>query len=240
MVSLSKFDDNDIAKIEQLVQSEFKKWLSTKIVEADLTDFFGPIYYTNPEEFRFRCGDVKMLKGISDYIKSAVEMKGYNYFMTRENPSEPHHVPTDLSSQLFNAALKCLEPYGENITRRFQPYMVRVEVVGRQIKGSVHCILCDLPEYRQAKTRKDFYSQHWNGDKWSVINLKTHLNGHKPTTEEEDVTKDVTSTMTNSGIVSKSLAPNSDDLIEAQMELVECKVEMDPGFNSSMCVSESW
>lgn len=221
-MSLRKFDDNDIANIENMVRNELKNWLNTNVAEADFTDFFGPIYFANPEEFRFRCGDVKMVKGISDHIKSTVETKGYGYFVPGSSRSEQYVNVEDLTSQLFDAALNLLQPYGENVTCHFHPYMVNVEVVDGKIKGGIHCILCDLPDYAfkksQARSRKHFYLQHWKGHQWLVSNFSTHLNSH--IAKEEDVmAKDATSTDTAGEIASQSIAPDSDDLIVSEMVL---------------------
>lgn len=80
VLSLQKFDKQDVNKMEQMVKDHHKDWLSEKMDEIKLPDYFGPIYEKKPEQFVFACGDVKMIEQIAEYVKSTVQKKGYAYF----------------------------------------------------------------------------------------------------------------------------------------------------------------
>lgn len=80
----------------------------------------------------------------------------------------------------------------------FKKDMVVVTNENREVKGLVHCVLCDIDvetDTRKKKRRKDYYSQYWNGQKWSLSNFTNHhLNKVHPRIKSDDDTASMQST----------------------------------------------
>ncbi|XP_031617257.1 uncharacterized protein LOC116337085 [Contarinia nasturtii] len=183
VLSLQKFENDDIIKIEQIAKNQFKNWLDEHEITTNLIDFFGPIYYSKPDQFTFTCGDIKMIQQISECVRSTVQKKGYGYLKGEISPS-PQNVERnesngeeELQEQLFNGILNLLQPYGECVTSLFKKDMV---IVGNQngvINGRVRCIICDTESEtgkKSKKRRQELYSQYWNGHKWLLSNFAYH------------------------------------------------------------------
>lgn len=68
--------------------------------------------------------------------------------------------------------------------------MVIVTNENGEIKGHVHCVVCDIDmetDPKPKKRRKDQYSQYWNGQKWSLSNFANHhLSKVHPITKNEN------------------------------------------------------
>lgn len=187
VLSLQKFDDYDIIEIEKMAKDQFKPWLDENLNTTNLVDYFGPIYHTKPDQFTFTCGDKKMMQQISEYVKSTVQKKGYGYFQGK-NSRCPQNVKQhavdhcevseeELQEKLFNGVLILLQPYGDHVTSLFKKEMALVTNENGEIKGVVHCVICDIDagtEKQTKKRRKNHYSQYWNGQKWIVSNFANH------------------------------------------------------------------
>lgn len=187
VLSLQKFDVEDINKIEQMVKHQFKSWLDENTDETDYVDYFGPIYYMKPDQFTFTCGDMKMIQQISEYVQSTIRKKGYEYFQGKnsqcfQKPKRYESVDCELSEEelrdeLYNAVLKILQPYGDHVISLFKKEMVVVTNENGEIRGLVHCVVCDSDiktEKKMNRKRKNSYSQYWNGNKWIISNFANH------------------------------------------------------------------
>lgn len=151
VLSLQKFDDDDIIKIEQMAKHQFKAWLDENTDTTNYVDYFGPIYHMKPDQFTFTCGDKKMIQQISEYVQSTIQRKGYGYFR-RENSRCSQNVKQhgtdnlsmeELQEELFNGILNLLQPYGDHVTSLFKKEMVVVSNENEEIRGLVHCVVCD-------------------------------------------------------------------------------------------------
>lgn len=186
VLSLQKFENDDIIEIERMAKNQFKPWLDENLDTINLVDYFGPIYHTNPEQFTFTCGDKKMIQQISEYVKSTVQRKGYGYFRGEKSQclQNVKHVidecevsEEDLGEQLFNGVLGLLQPYGNHLTSLFTKDMVVIRNENGQIKGFVRCVICNAEtdtDKEKKKRRKSQYSQYWNGQKWILSNFANH------------------------------------------------------------------
>lgn len=187
VLSMQKFDKDDVNKIEKTVKDHYKDWLNENMVEPNLLDYFGPIYEKKPEQFVFTCGDVKMIEQIAEYVKSTVQKKGYAHFKgvqiqclqssggdeTKSNYADM----TELKEKLFVGVSNLLEPYGEDVVSLFTREMVMVTMDNGAISGRVRCVLCDNAHEAGAKKKKgrtESYSQFWKGDRWCVSNFDSH------------------------------------------------------------------
>lgn len=200
MLSLQKLDNDDIIKIEQMAKDQFKDFLDRNTNATNFVDYFGPIYHTKPNEFIFTCGDIKMILQLSEYVQSTIRKNGYGYFQgenrrcyqnAKRNATDNRDTSEEeLQEELFNGVLILLQPYGENVTSLFKKEMVKVTNQNGEIKGLVHCVVCDTDvetEKTKKKKRKDYYSQYWNGQKWSLSNFANHhLNKVHPITKNEN------------------------------------------------------
>lgn len=90
-----------------------------------------------------------------------------------------------MQQELFNGVSNLLKPYGATVFSLFKKEMVEVSIENGEIKGRVHCVLCDTEtEKATKKKRKEFYSQYWNGHKWILSNFANHhLNNVHPIDE---------------------------------------------------------
>lgn len=187
VLSLQKLDNDDIINIEQMAKNEFKDWIDEQTHITNLVDYFGPIYHTKPQQFTFTCGDNKMIKQLSEYVQLTVRKKGYEYFQNKNRRCSQHSkrhgtdnrdlTEEELQDELFNGVLNLLQPYGDDVMSLFKKEMVEVTNENGQIKGLVHCVVCDTEKEtgsKMKKRRKDFYSQYWNGQKWSLSNFANH------------------------------------------------------------------
>lgn len=200
MLSLQKLDDDDIIEIEKTARDQFKNFLDENTDGTNFIDYFGPIYYTKPNKFTFNCGDKKMMKQLSEYVQSIIRKYGYGYFQGDNRRAHANvkrsgtalHVPSEeeLQEGLFNGVLNLLQPYGDRVTTLFKKEMVVVTNENGEIKGHVHCVVCDIEketEQKYKKRRKEQYSQFWNGQKWSLSNFANHhLNKVHPITKNEN------------------------------------------------------
>lgn len=187
VLSLQKLDNDDITQIEQMAKNRFKDWLYENTDTINLIDYFGPIYHTKPDQFTFTCGDKKMILQLSEYVQLTVRRKGYEYFQGKSHRSTKNsmrhgthnHDPSDdeLQEDLYNGVLSLLQPYGDDVMSLFTKEMVVVTNENGDIKGCVRCVLCDTEMAtgsKMKKRRKDFYSQYWTGQKWSLSNFANH------------------------------------------------------------------
>lgn len=82
--------DEDITQIEKSVREETTVFVEKKMKinfksdeylhhENQLVDYFGDSYASNPYNFRFEIGDIKIIKLIRDHIKNQNEMYGKKY-----------------------------------------------------------------------------------------------------------------------------------------------------------------
>lgn len=187
VLSLQKLDIDDIIKIEQTVKEQFKNWLDQNTDTTNFVDYFGPIYHARPNEFTLSCGDEKMILQLSEYVKTTIQRKGYEYFQgqnsrchqsTKRNRTNNYEISEEeLEEQLFNGVLHLLQPYGDHVTSLFKKEMVVVTNANGEIKGNVRCVVCEteIEAGKKMKTgRNKSYSQYWNGHKWILSNFANH------------------------------------------------------------------
>lgn len=187
VLSLQKLDDGDIVAMEKTIKDRYKNWLDERMENIDYIDFFGPIFDTNPEEFSFFCGDIRMIEQIAEYVRTTVQKRGYSYFRgvggrieeTNEcqDNDQHHHAEHDFQEQLFKAVADLLLPYGDEVVSLFKPEMVMVTIEDKLIKGRIRCILCEIElkaDKKKKRRRQEFYSQYWNGSSWCVSNFANH------------------------------------------------------------------
>lgn len=179
MLSLQKFDNNDISKIEQMAKDQYKNWLDENTDTNHFVDHFGPIYHTKPEQFTFTCGDIKMIQQISEYVQSTIRKKGYGYFKA-ENSRCPKNTKRhgtnnrdaseeELQQELFNGVSNLLQPYGEHVVSLFKKEMVIVANEDGVISGRVRCVICDTEFDTEGKKKK--------GGKSSIHNFGMEIDG---------------------------------------------------------------
>lgn len=233
MLSLQKFDDDDIIKIEQMAKHQFKAWLDENTDTKNFVDYFGPIYHSKPDQFTFTCGDRKMIQQLSEYVQSTIQRKGYGYFrgeISRCSQNNKRHGTDncvinekELQEELYNCVLNLLQPYGDHVISLFKKDMIVVENENGEIRGLVHCVVCDTEietEKTKKKKRKDFYSQYWNGQKWILSNFANHHlhNVHPIANDANQTPKESDTDEQNSRIKpSRSTSPVDDQLIDKRM-----------------------
>lgn len=185
VLSLQKFDVKDIDEIQKMIINEFKQHLEEKFEEINFTDFFGPLYETSPERFRFITGDIRMIEQIAEHVKTTVQKKGYRHFDEEKKRCETDdHKSNDdtdevMRESLFQGVLDLLKPYGSNVTSRFERDMIEFSMEGGVPKGRVKCILCNMESIK--KRRSASHAQYWNGNKWCLSNFAhKHLRNIHP------------------------------------------------------------
>lgn len=168
-----------------MAKDQFKDFLAENTDTTNFVDYFGPIYHTKPDQFTFTCGDKKMMHQLSEYVQSTIRKNGYGYFHgenrrcyqndKRHGTDDRDASVEDMQEELFNGVLNLLQPYGDHVTSLFKKEMVVVTNEEGEIKGLVHCVVCDNDvETEKKKRRKDYYAQYWNGQKWSLSNFANH------------------------------------------------------------------
>lgn len=197
MLSLQKFTTEDITKMQEMI-TEYKTFIdeNADIENLPYIDYFGPIYCKKPENFKFFCGDIKMISQLSEYVHQTIKRKGYGHFKaysqnSKQNVTNNCYVSEEqLQLELFNGVLALLKPYGENVVSLFKIEMATVVIEDSIISGRVRCVICDL-EYDTKKTnrkrRQELYAQFWSGNKWCFSNFANHhLNKLHPIKEDTD------------------------------------------------------
>lgn len=189
--------------------------------EKNFVDYFGPIYEKKPEGFSFSCGDVKMLKQISEYVQSTVRKKGYRYFKgdsrCPQNEGQSETVDSgasdvEIKEKLFDGILNLLQPYGEDVVSLFKKDMVIVTNENGTISGRIRCVLCDTQfgiDVKKKRRRQEFYSQFWNGQSWCLSNYSNHhlQKVHPIHTDENQTTKKKHLHEVKSEMVASQLTP---------------------------------
>lgn len=223
VLSLQKFDNEDLSKMEQMVKDKLKDWLRENTEAANFVDYFGPVYHANPEQFTFTCGDQKMILQISDYVKLKIRTKGYGYFQrkksqcsenTNQHATYRDATEEELQDELFHGTLNLLQPYGDKVTTLFEKEMVSVTIEDGEIKGHIRCILCESEIETTKKRRKISYAQYWNGQKWILSNYANHhlRNAHPITINKNQTSNESNIDETNSQPTSIDLISPEDDL----------------------------
>lgn len=173
-----------------MARNELKNWLHEKIGEVDLIEYFGPIYDSKPDQFKFTRGDVKMICQISEYLQMTVRKNGYRYFKGKNSqcPENMEGCETnknddnqaEIQEKLFEGVSNLLLPYGQDVVSLFKKEMAIVKNENGAISGRVRCVLCDriseceTNESQKKRRRQTYYSQFWNGHSWCLSNFSNH------------------------------------------------------------------
>lgn len=88
---LKDVEDADIAEVEIFVRENLFSILTKKKIcgECNMIDYFGDTFSSNPDQFKFRIGDKKLLKIIISHVKKTVEDGNVEYF--KSNQTKPGH-----------------------------------------------------------------------------------------------------------------------------------------------------
>lgn len=109
---LKDVTDDDIVEIESFIREKLLTILRSKqnTDENSMIDYFGETYAANPEHFKFRIGDKKLLKIIISHVKNVVDSGDVGHFKSKKITSEQleenqssnsQHVSRDAASTYY-------------------------------------------------------------------------------------------------------------------------------------------
>lgn len=169
------------------------------ISKEKLVEYFGEIYATQPQNFRFEVGDRILIEELVEHVKNNVTSKGKNglkiYNSKKEkkekkNSSKSSITEYDhekLKSQLRTLVISCMHSHdAEQFFDVDLDSIVNEKAVDVQIKkgfgifGSVRCLICDKDGKKKNKPKRVHYSSNSDWPCWVLGNFKKHLqNVHK-------------------------------------------------------------
>lgn len=76
-LSFKTIDDAEIDEIEKIVRKSGAEFLSAN-PEKNEKDFFGEVFSSNPNQFKFRPGDINLIKEIVGHVKKIIDGNGVN------------------------------------------------------------------------------------------------------------------------------------------------------------------
>lgn len=77
VLSFKTIDDAEIEEVEKLVRENGVQFLSSNSDKIK-KDFFGDVFSANPSQFKFRPGDIKLIKQLVAHVKKIVDGNGVN------------------------------------------------------------------------------------------------------------------------------------------------------------------
>lgn len=214
-LAFSLVDDADIAEVENLIKSRTLTILTVNsnegkanehgsvLADEQLKEYFGEMYFQNPNKFEFLPGDKKLIKYLVTHIKNVVASKGLKKGMKQFNPTknsvrvlvtpknneqleymgkydaeQAADIFSELRTSLFQKVIECLELFNVNEMvnlENISENIVSVSTHNNQIVGDIYCILCADGKKKSRPKRVSYNSKYW-----IPSNFTTHLkNVHK-------------------------------------------------------------
>lgn len=185
VISIQNISDEDISAMERTVKDELDSWLVENTIDKNLTEYFGEIYASKPDKFKFFSGNIKMIKRLSSHVEKTVAKEGYDYFkgiFTSGADTQCRRASfeseVDKKEDLFNKISDCLQPYGSDVVSRLTKEKIILKNENGSLRGAVHCVLCESEDKnvnkRKRKRANHSYALYWNGHGWSISNYSSH------------------------------------------------------------------
>lgn len=259
--SVENFIKNDalnyLSSITALNESERSGFVKEDEVLVDnqqLIDYFGKLYASQPQNFRFQSGDRILIKALVERVKDIVDKNGINAglkkFKNKKNiktksKSKKQESTTqstlDLKIELTERVKKCMFSYGAD--KEFNIHLendinidiVTVCVENGLVNGTVRCIICDKQKKRKNLLKKVHYSSGSKWPGWVLSNFAKHLKCHGLEFHELENKSD--ELIENDDSAKEGSNCNGQDAIRSDLEQINNqKVDLD---NSVVCLNIS-
>lgn len=261
--SVENFIKNDalnyLSSITALNESERSGFVKEDEVLVDNQQYFGKLYASQPQNFRFQSGDRILIKALVERVKDIVDNNGINAglkkFKNKKNiktkskskkrESNTHYklitLDEHLKIELTERVKKCMFSYGAD--KKFNIHLendinidiVTVCVENGLINGTVRCIICDKEKKRKNLPKKVHYSSGSKWPGWVLSNFAKHLKRHGLEFHEFENKSD--EFIENDDSAKEGSNCNGQDAIGSDLEQINNqKVDLD---NSVVCLNTS-
>lgn len=209
-LSFKNIVDTDIASVEKTIREESMLLLSANLSDTcnaedvvidddQLRDYFGNNYAAKPNEFKFKSGDIILIKELVNHVKHVVDDNGKNSglhkfksnkksIMKKKIESISEKMPkvgvkecqnSSLKLELLQKYVECLESINvekENINlNALDESKVKVFTHNNNpIYGCVTCLLCEQQNKEKCMKRIYYHIGH-EGSFWVLSNIVKHM-----------------------------------------------------------------